>query len=113
MSERLRWSFSAARPSRSQRICSLSVDPTGSKRVGWGSRCSRLPLWAISQSRRPQARWKGWVFASVIAPQVAVRMWTRKMLDSSRSQAETSALRMLPCDGAASFITSAAGSPPG
>ena len=33
--------------------------------------------------------------------------------DSSRSQAETSALRMLPCDGAASFITSAAGSPPG
>ncbi len=103
----------AMRAKRSQRICSLSVEPMGSKRAGGSSFRSRLPLWAMSQSRRPQARWKGWVFASVIAPQMAVRMCTRKIDDSSRSQAETSALRMLPCAGAASLSTSAAGSPPG
>ncbi len=83
------------------------------KRPVSSSLCSRLPECAITQSRRPHARWNGWVLASVSAPHFAVRMWSTKMLDASRSQAATSALRMVACEGAASFNTSAAGSPPG
>ena len=91
----------------------MSVDPTGSKSGPGSSLRSREPLCAMIQSRRPHARWKGWVFASVIAPQTAVRMWTTKMDDSSRSHAETSTLEGLPWAGPASLSTSAAGSPPG
>jgi len=112
-SPRLRKPQSAMRASRSQRICSVSVEPTGSNCEVSASLRSRLPLWAMSQSRRPHERWNGWVFASVMAPQMAVRTCMTKMDDSSRSQAETRALRRLPCEGAASLRTRAAGSPPG
>ena len=101
------------RPSSAQNTCSESVEPTGSKRLAPSSLCCKLPECAITHSRRPQARWNGCVFASVNAPHMAVRMWTRKIDDSRRSHADTSALRIDPWGGAASLSTSAAGSPSG
>ena len=106
---------SATRFISSQKMSSVSVEPTGSN-VAWRSSCGRwrrLPAWAKSQSRRPQARVKGWVFASVIAPHVAWRMCSTNTEDSRCSHAATSWLRMLPCGGAGSFSTAAEGSPPG
>jgi hypothetical protein len=93
----------------------VSVEPTGSKSWlgrAWG-RSPRLPEWAKSQSRRPQAREKGWVLASDGAPQVALRMCTTKSEDSRCSQAFTSSERIDPTGGAGSLSTVAEGSPPG
>jgi len=107
--------WSERRPSSSQRSASLSLEPTGSK-IGWGrreGRARRLPEWAKSQSRRPQARANGWVLASVAPPQVAVRTCTTKSEDSRCSQAFTSSERIDPFGGAGSFSTVADGSPPG
>ncbi len=86
---------------------SLSVAPTGSnsgsgRRIG---RRSRLPLWAKSHSRPPQARANGWVFASVSAPQRAVRRWSTKVDDSLWSARRTSSDCGLPWMGAASLCT--------
>ena len=105
----------AIHPRSSQKICSVSVEPTRSKRgFGIGStRCFKLPLCANIQSRRANGRWNGCVFAAVMLPQVAVRMWSTKSEDSRCSHARINSLLMLPGDGAGSFNTAAAGSPPG
>ena len=71
-SPRLRLPWSAIRSSNSQKICSVSVDPTASNRAParGSSFCRTLPAWAMSQSRPPHARENGCVFASVAGPHV-------------------------------------------
>ena len=111
----LRAPRSASHARKRQKISSVSVDPTGWKAGSRSAstRCLRLPLWPTSQSRPPYARQKGWVLASLMLPQVAVRMCKTKIDDSRCSQALTSSLRMDPCGGAGSLSTEAEGSPPG
>jgi hypothetical protein len=111
----LRQPFSAKRLMSSQNTSSVSVEPTGWKRASGrrGGRWRRLPEWAKSQSRPPQERWKGWVLASLMAPQVAERMWTTNREVSRCSQARMSSERMEPWGGAGSLSTEAEGSPPG
>ncbi len=107
--------LSAKRFISSQKMSSVSVAPTGSNGAPGrsSSRWSSEPACPKSQSRRPQARRKGWVLASEMAPQVARRTWSRKMEDSRCSQAFTSSERIEPLGGAGSLSTDAAGSPPG